>query len=55
MNSDDVLTRQGAVMELRKRLQRSELPMAEGARQHLEEVARNDIQQIADLASDALR
>lgn len=28
--------------------------MAEGARQHLAEVARNDIQQIADLASDAL-
>ncbi|WP_327434763.1 caspase family protein [Streptomyces sp. NBC_01236] len=54
MNSDDVLTRQGAVMELRKRLQHTELPMAEGARQHLEEVARNDIQQIADLASDAL-
>lgn len=54
MNSDGVLTRQGAVMELRKRLQRPELPMAEGARQHLEEVARNDIQQIADLASDAL-
>ncbi|MFF0204840.1 caspase domain-containing protein [Streptomyces sp. NPDC005017] len=54
MNSDDVITRQGAVMELRKRLLRPELPKAEGARQHLEEVARNDIQQIADLASDAL-
>ncbi|MFI0968209.1 caspase domain-containing protein [Streptomyces sp. NPDC021080] len=54
MNSDDVLTRQGAVMELRRRLQHTELPVAEGARQHLEEVARNDIQQIADLATDAL-
>ncbi|MGX1561140.1 caspase family protein [Streptomyces sp. NPDC055506] len=54
MNSDDFLTRQGAVTELRKRLQRRELPMAEGARQHLEEVARNDIQPIAELASDAL-
>jgi hypothetical protein len=54
MKSEDVLTRQGAVMELRKRLQHTELPVAEGARQHLEEVARNDIQQIADLATDAL-
>ncbi|MFI7015354.1 caspase domain-containing protein [Streptomyces sp. NPDC050164] len=54
MNSDDVLTRQGAVMELRRRLRHTELPVAEGARQHLEEVARNDIQQIADLASDVL-
>ncbi|MFC9679588.1 caspase domain-containing protein [Streptomyces sp. NPDC056948] len=54
MNSEEFLTRQGAVTELRKRLQRRELPMAEGARQHLEEVARNDIQPIAELASDAL-
>ncbi|MEU4490324.1 caspase family protein [Streptomyces purpurascens] len=54
MKSEDFLTRQGAVTELRKRLQRRELPMAEGARQHLEEVARNDIQPIAELASDAL-
>ncbi|GAP47842.1 caspase family protein [Streptomyces azureus] len=54
MNSGDVLTRQGAVMELRRRLRHMELPVAEGARQHLEEVARNDIQQIADLASDVL-
>ncbi|MGW2834977.1 caspase family protein [Streptomyces sp. NPDC001286] len=54
VNSDDVLTRQGAVLELRRRLQRTELPMAEGARQHLEQIALNDIQQIADLASEAL-
>ncbi|MER5451260.1 caspase family protein [Streptomyces sp. NPDC002766] len=54
VNSDDVLTRQGAVLELRKRLRHAELPMAEGARQHLEQVARDDIQQIADLASEAL-
>ncbi|MET9735934.1 caspase family protein [Streptomyces sp. NPDC006458] len=54
LNSEDVLTRQGAVLELRRRSQHTELPMAEGARQHLEEVARNDIQQIADLASEAL-
>ncbi|QWB25743.1 MULTISPECIES: caspase family protein [Streptomyces] len=54
MNSEEFLTRQGAVTELRKRLRRKELPMAEGARQHLEEVARNDIQPIAELASEAL-
>ncbi|MFC8142467.1 caspase domain-containing protein [Streptomyces paradoxus] len=54
LNSDEVLTRQGAVLELQKRLQHTELPLAEGARQHLEEVARNDIQQIAVMASDAL-
>ncbi|MFI8895698.1 caspase domain-containing protein [Streptomyces paradoxus] len=54
LNSDEVLTRQGAVLELQKRLQHRELPLAEGARQHLEEVARNDIQQIAVMASDAL-
>ncbi|PNG19857.1 caspase family protein [Streptomyces cahuitamycinicus] len=54
LNSDDILTRQGAVLELQKRLHHTELPLAEGARQHLEEVARNDIQQIAVMASDAL-
>ncbi|OIJ63628.1 caspase family protein [Streptomyces mangrovisoli] len=55
MTSNDVLTRQGAVLELRKRMLHTELPVAEGARQHLEEVARNDIQQIAELATDALQ
>ncbi|MEV3970296.1 caspase family protein [Streptomyces sp. NPDC050698] len=54
LSSDQVLTRQGAVMELHKRLLHAELPLAEGARQDLEEVARNDIQQIAELAADAL-
>ncbi|AMW15000.1 hypothetical protein A4E84_39400 [Streptomyces qaidamensis] len=54
LNSEEFLTRQGAVLELQKRLQHTELPVAEGARQHLEEVARNDIQQIAVMASDAL-
>jgi hypothetical protein len=54
LNSEDFLKRQGAVMELQRRLRHPELPVAEGARQHLEEVARNDIQQIADLASDIL-
>ncbi|MEU3936810.1 caspase family protein [Streptomyces sp. NPDC029044] len=54
MSSEEFLTRQGAVLELQKRLQHRELPVAEGARQHLEEVARNDVQQIAGMASDAL-
>ncbi|MFF5968706.1 hypothetical protein ACFY64_34395 [Streptomyces collinus] len=55
LNSEEFLTRQGAVLELEKRLQHTELPVAEGARRHLEEgVARNDIQQIAVMASDAL-
>jgi hypothetical protein len=54
LNSEDFFKRQGAVMELQRRLRHPELPVAEGARQHLEEVARNDIQQIADLASEVL-
>ncbi|WP_432120143.1 caspase family protein [Streptomyces sp. bgisy032] len=54
LGSDEVLTRQGAVLELDRRLQHPELPLAEGARQHLEEIARNDIQQIAGLASEVL-
>ncbi|PTH85582.1 hypothetical protein C9J60_25475 [Streptomyces sp. A244] len=54
LNSEEFLTRQGAVLELQKRMQHMELSVAEGARQHLEEVARNDIQQIAVMASDAL-
>jgi hypothetical protein len=54
LQSDDVLTRQRAVLVLNKRLQDAKLPVAEGARQHLEEVARNDIHEIAVLASDAL-
>ncbi|MEU0999812.1 caspase family protein [Streptomyces tibetensis] len=54
LNSDDFLTRQGAVTELCNRLQRPELPVAEGARQHLAEVAHNEVQPLADLAADAL-
>jgi hypothetical protein len=54
INSDNPLTRQGAVLELRSRLQDASLPLAEGARQNLEEIARNDIRQIADQARDAL-
>ncbi|MFI9567178.1 caspase domain-containing protein [Streptomyces rishiriensis] len=55
VNSDNAFTRQGAVLELRSRLQNESLPLAEGARQALEDVARNDIRQIADEASRALR
>ncbi len=55
LTSDNVLFRQGAVLELHHRLRDETLAIAEGARQELEEVARNDIRQIADLACEALR
>ncbi|MEV2212005.1 caspase family protein [Streptomyces sp. NPDC050997] len=55
VHSDNPLTRQGAVYELRSRLHDDSLPIAEGARQDLEEIARNDIRQIADQAADALQ
>ncbi|MFD3497020.1 caspase domain-containing protein [Streptomyces sp. NPDC058676] len=55
LHSDNAFTRQGAVLELRSRLQNESLPIAEGARQDLEEIARDDIRQIADLACGALR
>ncbi|MEU9570759.1 caspase family protein [Streptomyces massasporeus] len=54
LHSDEFLRRQGAVTELCKRLQRPELPVAEGARQHLGEVAHDEVQPLADLAADAL-
>jgi hypothetical protein len=54
LHSDDFLTRQGAVTELCHRLQRPELPVAEGARQHLGEVAHDEVQPLADLAAGAL-
>ncbi|MGI5461086.1 caspase family protein [Streptomyces sp. CA-249302] len=55
MNSSEVIKRQNTVLLwLNKRLQNPELPIAEGARQHLEEVAHNDIPEVADLASDVL-
>ncbi|QIJ62003.1 caspase family protein [Streptomyces sp. JB150] len=54
LSSENVLTRLGAVLELRNRLRNESLPLAEGARQALEEVARNDIRQIADEACRAL-
>ncbi|MBR8638370.1 caspase family protein [Streptomyces tuirus] len=55
LDSDNVLTRQGAVLELENRLRDESLPVAEGARQNLVEVAGNDIRQIAALANRALR
>ncbi|MEU1854090.1 caspase family protein [Streptomyces sp. NPDC019990] len=54
LDSDNVLTRQGAVLELDSRLRDESLPVAEGARQALMEVAGNDIRQIASLAHRAL-
>ncbi|GAA4326764.1 hypothetical protein GCM10023086_54470 [Streptomyces venetus] len=55
LDSDNVLTRQGAVLELDNRVRDESLPVAEGARQTLVEVAGNDIRQIAALAHRALR
>ncbi|MGW0291276.1 caspase family protein [Streptomyces tuirus] len=54
LDSDEFLRRQGAVTELCKRLRRPELPVAEGARQHLGEVAHDEVQPLADLAAEAL-
>ncbi|MGW6404972.1 caspase family protein [Streptomyces sp. NPDC055134] len=55
ISSRNAFARLGAVAELRSRLRNESLPIAEGARQALEEVARNDIRQIADEACSALR
>ncbi|MFI6034799.1 caspase domain-containing protein [Streptomyces sp. NPDC051315] len=55
VNSDNAFTRQGAVVELRARLHDDSLAIAEGARQNLEEISRNDIRQIAEQACRALR
>ncbi|MEU8649807.1 caspase family protein [Streptomyces sp. NPDC048737] len=55
IDSDNPLTRQGAVHELRARMHDDSLPVAEGARQDLEAIARDDIRQIADQADQALR
>ncbi|MDL5205158.1 caspase family protein [Streptomyces sp. ALI-76-A] len=55
IGSDNPLTRQGAVQELRSRLHDDSLPIAEGARHDLEKIARDDIRQIADQAVAALR
>ncbi|WP_371667217.1 caspase family protein [Streptomyces sp. NBC_00289] len=55
INSENAFTRQGAVHELGARLQDDRLPIAEGARQDLEQITSNDIRQIAEQAAGALR
>ena len=47
-------TRRGAVHELQSRLASDDLPVAAGAYQALAELARTDIQYVADLAAAAL-
>ncbi|MHC3467511.1 caspase, EACC1-associated type [Streptomyces sp. 7R007] len=54
LNSRNHFTRLGAVAELRLRLENEDLSRAEGARQALEEVARNDVRPVADAATAAL-
>ncbi|GHH17598.1 caspase family protein [Streptomyces lanatus] len=55
LNSRNHFTRLGAVAELRFRLESENLPVAEGARQALQEVSNNDLRQVADMASLHLR
>ncbi|MFG2126981.1 caspase domain-containing protein [Streptomyces sp. NPDC048751] len=55
MNSDDIVTRQGAVVQLGRRLRSGVLSVAEGARQDLERIARNDLPDVAGDAKGALR
>ncbi|MEV8089577.1 caspase, EACC1-associated type [Streptomyces nigra] len=55
LHSKNHFTRLGAVAELRYRLQSDTLPVAEGARQALLDVAHNDMRQVADTASAHLR
>ncbi|MCF2538272.1 MULTISPECIES: caspase, EACC1-associated type [Streptomyces] len=55
LHSKNHFTRLGAVAELRYRLQSETLPVAEGARQALLDVAHNDMRQVADTASAHLR
>jgi Caspase domain len=54
-NDPNVYTRRGAVSELQVRLASDDLPVAAGAYQALAELARNDIQYVAELAAAALR
>ena len=51
----NMYTRRGAVSELQARLASEELPVAAGAYKALAELARNDIQYVAELAAAALR
>ncbi|MGW2338228.1 caspase, EACC1-associated type [Streptomyces sp. NPDC001685] len=55
LRSKNHFTRMGAVAELRYRLASESLPVAEGARQALLDVADNDMRQIADTARAHLR
>ncbi|WP_166027992.1 caspase family protein [Streptomyces chilikensis] len=55
ITSENVVTRLGAVTELDRRLRDDDLPVAEGARQALEEITRNDLGHIADQAHAALQ
>lgn len=50
----NMYTRRGAVHELQSRLASEDLPVAAGAYEALTEVARTDIQYVADLAASAL-
>lgn len=54
LRSRNEFTRLGAVDEVRSRMESQNLSMAEGARQALEAVARDDTQQVADKARRAL-
>ncbi|MFE1311995.1 caspase domain-containing protein [Streptomyces sp. NPDC058755] len=54
LRSRNEFTRLGAVDEVRSRMESPNLSMAEGARQALEAVARDDTQQVADKARRAL-
>ncbi|MGW2741816.1 caspase family protein [Streptomyces sp. NPDC001450] len=54
LRSRNVFTRLGAVAEVRSRMASPVLSVAEGARQALEAVVRNDTQQVADEARRAL-
>lgn len=52
--SEEMFTRLGAVTELGNWMRHTDLPVAAGARQALEQVARNDIHAVAEQASAAL-
>ncbi|MBX9399413.1 caspase family protein [Streptomyces sp. TRM72054] len=55
MRSPDLYTRRGAIAELRARMENTDLTIALGAREALEEMAQKDIRYVADEASRALR
>lgn len=55
MTDANMFTRLGAVTELRSRLTSDNLPVAAGARDALADIARTDIQYLAEAAATALR